>query len=103
MPFRPYRSLLKSREETSLASSAEQIRNYNGPAILGYGFRPFFLLAAAWAAAAVPLWLLMLLGKVSLPTRMAPLEWHIHELLYGYVPAVIAGFLLTAVPNWTGR
>ena len=86
-----------------MASSAEQVRKYNGPAILGYGFRPFFLLAAAWAAAAVPLWLLMLLGKVSLPTRMAPLEWHIHELLYGYVPAVIAGFLLSAVPNWTGR
>src|SRR5690606_13787988 len=37
------------------------------------------------------------------PSAFGPIEWHVHELIYGYVPAIVAGFLLTAVPNWTGR
>lgn len=86
-----------------MATSAEQIRNYSGPAILSYGFRPFFLAGAFWAAFAVAAWLPMLAGYLRLPTALTPLEWHVHELVYGYVPAVVAGFLLTAVPNWTGR
>jgi len=45
----------------------------------------------------------MLSGHLVLPSAFTPIEWHVHELIYGYVPAVIAGFLLTAVPNWTGR
>jgi uncharacterized protein involved in response to NO len=44
-----------------------------------------------------------LLGGVSLPTHFGPLDWHIHEMLYGYIAAAVAGFLLTAIPNWTGR
>lgn len=86
-----------------MTSTAEQVRMYRGPAILGYGFRPFFLFGAVWAAVAVALWLAMLRGVVSLPTALAPIDWHAHELIYGYVPAIVAGFLLTAVPNWTGR
>ena len=86
-----------------MTTSAEQIRAYTGPAILSYGFRPFFLGGALWAAAAVALWLPVLTGHLTLPTAFAPVEWHVHELIYGYVPAVVAGFLLTAVPNWTGR
>lgn len=86
-----------------MSTSAEKIRAYDGPALFSYGFRPFFLFGAVWSAIAVALWLPMLSGHLSLPTRLAPIEWHVHELLYGYVPAVIAGFLLTAVPNWTGR
>lgn len=86
-----------------MTTSSEQIRAFTGPAILSYGFRPFFLFGSVWAALAVALWLPMLAGEISLPTAFGPLEWHIHELLYGFVPAVIAGFLLTAVPNWTGR
>lgn len=86
-----------------MTTSAEQIRGYRGPALLSYGFRPFFLSAAAWAALALAIWLPMLAGWLSLPTAFSPLQWHAHELIYGYVPAVIAGFLLTAVPNWTGR
>lgn len=85
-----------------MATSAERIRQYRGPAVLSYGFRPFFLAGAAWAFLAMGLWLLMLTGAFEPPTAMSPIEWHIHELLYGYVPAVVAGFLLTAVPNWTG-
>jgi uncharacterized protein involved in response to NO len=86
-----------------MATSAEQIRTFQGPAILSYGFRPFFLFGALWAAVAVALWLAMLQGLVTLPTALAPIEWHVHELIFGYVPAIVAGFLLTAVPNWTGR
>lgn len=86
-----------------MTSTAQLVREYRGPAILSYGFRPFFLIGSAWAAIAVALWLPMLSGHLGLPTSFAPIEWHVHELIYGYVPAVIAGFLLTAIPNWTGR
>jgi uncharacterized protein involved in response to NO len=86
-----------------VTTSAEQIRAFTGPAILSYGFRPFFLFGALWATIAVALWLPMLSGRLVLPSAFSPIEWHVHELVYGYVPAVIAGFLLTAVPNWTGR
>jgi uncharacterized protein involved in response to NO len=78
-------------------------REYAGPALFSYGFRPFFLGAAAWAALAVALWLPQYFGHLKLPTAFAPLDWHIHEMIYGYVAAAVAGFLLTAIPNWTGR
>jgi len=86
-----------------MTSTAEQMRAWTGPAILTYGFRPFFFGAAAWAALAMALWVPMLSGHVSLPTAFDPVSWHAHAFLYGYLGAVIAGFLLTAVPNWTGR
>ncbi len=86
-----------------MKSTAEQIRAYTGPAIWLIGFRPFFLGGAIWAALTVGLWLPMLSGYLTLPSAFTPTEWHIHELIYGYVPAIVAGFLLTAVPNWTGR
>lgn len=86
-----------------MTTTAEMVRAYRGPAVLSLGFRPFFLAAAAWAAMAVALWLPMLGGRLYVPTAFSPVEWHVHELIYGYVPAVVAGFLLTAVPNWTGR
>lgn len=73
------------------------------PAVLTGGFRPFFFGAAAWALTALILWLLSLSGQVSLPTLFEPLAWHRHEMLFGFVGAAIAGFLLTAVPNWTRR
>jgi uncharacterized protein involved in response to NO len=84
-------------------TSAELICRYRGPAILSYGFRPFFLFAAVWAAVAMAIWPALLAGSITLPTTLDPVRWHAHELIYGYVPAVISGFLLTAVPNWTGR
>jgi uncharacterized protein involved in response to NO len=67
------------------------------------GFRPFFLLAGAFGAAIVPLWLLMLDGHISVQSVMGAPAWHAHEMLFGYTAAVIAGFLLTAVANWTKR
>lgn len=67
------------------------------------GFRPFFLFGALHAAAMIALWVPLFLGFLAIPTALSPVAWHQHELLFGYVPAVIAGFLLTAIPNWTGR
>ena len=84
-------------------SSAEQMRSWNGPAIFSFGFRPFFLFGAIWVILAMGLWLGMLIGAVDLPTRFDRGSWHAHEFLFGYLGAVLAGFLLTAVPNWTGR
>lgn len=86
-----------------MSTTAERMRDYQGPALLSFGFRPFFLGAAFWAFAVMAVWLPYLRGMIELPTAFAPLDWHIHELLYGFLPAVVAGFLLTAVPNWTGR
>jgi uncharacterized protein involved in response to NO len=86
-----------------VTTTSEQVRAYKGPAIFSYGFRPFFLGGALWAAIAVALWLPVLTGHLTLPSAFTPVQWHVHELLYGYVPAIVAGFLLTATPNWTGR
>jgi len=73
------------------------------PAVLSLGFRPFFLLGALFAVIMVALWVPWFLGFIEVPTAFAPIAWHAHELLFGFVPAIVAGFLLTAVPNWTGR
>jgi uncharacterized protein involved in response to NO len=78
-------------------------RDYAGPALFSYGFRPFFFGAGLWAAFGILLWMPQYYGQVALPTAFGALDWHIHEMLFGYVAAAIAGFLLTAVPNWTGR
>jgi uncharacterized protein involved in response to NO len=72
-------------------------------AVLSYGFRPFFLLGAAFAAIAVPLWLIMLASGVAPAGPFDRVLWHAHEMIFGYLAAIIAGFALTAVPNWTGR
>jgi uncharacterized protein involved in response to NO len=80
-----------------------RLQPYDGPALLSYGFRPFFLLGSIWAGLEVLAWLPMFYGELSLATAFSPRDWHVHEMLFGYVPAIIAGFLLTAIPNWTGR
>lgn len=84
-------------------ATMQKLRSYDGPALLSHGFRPFFLFGAIYAGAMIPLWLAVFAGHVSLPTAFAPRDWHVHEMLFGYVAAVVAGFLLTAIPNWTGR
>jgi uncharacterized protein involved in response to NO len=80
-----------------------RLKSYQGPALLSYGFRPFFLLGAGQAALAVALWLPAFEGEISVPSVFAPRDWHAHEMLFGYVASVLTGFLLTAIPNWTGR
>ncbi len=75
----------------------------NYPAILSYGFRPFFLLGALYAGGAILLWLPLFYGQLATLSAFAPVDWHVHEMLFGYVAALVTGFLLTAIPNWTGR
>jgi len=67
------------------------------------GFRPFFFGGAMWGIIALGLWLCSIGGVLQLPTRFDPVAWHRHEMLFGFVGAAVAGFLLTAIPNWTGR
>lgn len=86
-----------------MPAALQRRRDYDGPALFSYGFRPFFLGAGIWAVIGILLWIPQYLGKMSVHSHLSPLDWHVHEMLYGYVAAAIAGFLLTAVPNWTGR
>lgn len=67
------------------------------------GLRPFFLAAGLWAVVALSIWVAFLQGYITIPSRFDPLSWHIHEMLFGFVMAAVAGFLLTAIPNWTRR
>jgi uncharacterized protein involved in response to NO len=80
-----------------------RLKPYGGPALFSYGFRPFFLFGALYAGIAVLVWLPFFTDELRLLTSFSPRDWHVHEMLYGYVPAVVTGFLLTAIPNWTGR
>jgi len=76
----------------------------SGNALFTLGFRPFFLMGSVFSIIAAVLWTLSY--QFSLPilpdTRLSNVHWHAHEMIYGYAMAVIAGFLLTAVKNWTG-
>lgn len=94
-----------------VSAENEARRGFEGAswqAFFSYGFRPFFLGAAVWAAGAMALWLAWIAvhaagGALTWMTiRDAPHVWHAHEMVYGFAAAAVAGFLLTAVPNWTG-
>ncbi|MEW6121197.1 MAG: NnrS family protein [Pseudomonadota bacterium] len=76
---------------------------YEGPAFLSYGFRPLFLFASLQAGLGILVWLPFVSGHLDVPTAFSPVDWHVHEMLFGYQAAAIGGFLLTAIPNWTGR
>ncbi len=78
-------------------------KEYKGPVLFSYGFRPFFLLAGVFGFLVIPLWMAVYYGHIELAAPFPARLWHIHEMLFGYSAAVIAGFLFTAVPNWTGR
>jgi len=71
--------------------------------LFSYGFRPFFLGGALWAIAAMGLWIAAITGHITIAETYGAPNWHAHEMLFGFASAVLAGFLLTAVPNWTGR
>jgi uncharacterized protein involved in response to NO len=94
---------MQSPEATMTRTPVPRLRAYDGPALLSYGFRPFFLLGSLYAGLEVLIWLPVFYGELSLHSAFAPRDWHVHEMLYGYLPAVITGFLFTAIPNWTGR
>jgi uncharacterized protein involved in response to NO len=72
-------------------------------ALFNYGFRPFFLLAGVQAVVAMAIWLAVLHGVTWEMAWLAPIQWHAHEMIFGFVPAALAGFLLTAVASWTGQ
>lgn len=74
-----------------------------GPVLFSYGFRPFFLGAGFWAALAMALWIWALAGGPQPGGAYGAANWHMHEMLFGFASAALAGFLMTAVPNWTGR
>ncbi len=80
-----------------------RFRSHPGWPLLANGFRPFFLLGSIYAGLAILVWLPVFHGELTLTSVFAPRDWHVHEMLYGYLPAVITGFLFTAIPNWTGR
>ena len=67
-----------------------------------YGFRPFFLLAGVYAAVGMSVWLWMYITGSSSLRSLPPQLWHSHEMLFGFIGAAVAGFVLTAVPSWTG-
>ena len=71
--------------------------------MLSYGFRPFFFPGSIWVGIEVLVWMPTFDGELSLATTISPRDCHVYELLSGFVPAIVAGFLLTAIPNWTGR
>lgn len=73
-----------------------------GPAFWSYGFRPFFLGGAVWAVLTMALWIAALVHGLPLGGDFGAPLWHAHEMVFGFAPAVLAGFLLTAIPNWTG-
>lgn len=86
--------------------TADEIRNdrlMRSPPFLRGGYRPFFLGGSLWAVTVVLLWVLAMAGAVTLPTTFDALAWHRHEMLFGYLGGVIGGFMMTAIPNWTGR
>lgn len=84
------------------SSSGSSLENHDVDPLLSMGFRPFFLLASLWAVLLVPSWLFFLQGWGS-DQYFQSISWHVHEMVFGFTLAVVAGFLLTAVSNWTGR
>ncbi len=92
---------METRGERMLA--LRRARMDASPAFLRGAFRPFFFGGALWAVIALAIWLLALSGHITIPSSFGALAWHRHEMLSGFVGAVVAGFLLTAIPNWTGR
>ena len=80
-----------------------RLREYRGPAVLSYGFRPFYLLGSLFAGLGILIWLPVFAGTLELSSHFIGRDWHVHEMLYGYLAAIITGYLMTALPNWTGK
>ncbi|RLP27091.1 NnrS family protein [Mesorhizobium sp. YM1C-6-2] len=97
------RSVVRTQRKAGDFSRDGRGRISSMPPILQYGFRPFFFLAALYAGLAIPAWLWMYFSGYAPPGPFPGLYWHSHEMLFGYLGAVLAGFILTAIPNWTGR
>lgn len=79
-----------------------KLKNMHSGALFGLAFRPFFLAAALFSLLLMLTWLALFSGWLSFAPYGGATFWHSHEMLFGFVGAVLAGFLLTAVQNWTG-
>jgi uncharacterized protein involved in response to NO len=86
-----------------MSQTISQKRQYHGTAFWSYGFRPFFLSAGLFAGMAIPVWVLMVTGIENVVFHYPSRDWHVHEMVFGFLASVITGFLLTAIPNWTER
>ncbi len=100
--------MIKRNRQESVPSPAKSAkilarREYVGPAFLSGAFRPFFLGASVWAVVSIAYWLVQYNGWMVAPDSILGRDWHIHEMIFGFAGAALAGFILTAVPNWTGR
>lgn len=84
-------------------TTAQILRDYRGPALFSFGFRPFFLLASIWASLAILFWVLPMLGAAEGMSAFLTRDWHVHEMLFGYTGAVIVGYMTVAGANWTGH
>lgn len=73
------------------------------PALLALGFRPFYLLGALWLVLAMPIWMVMFGHGLHTGSHLQAMDWHGHEMLFGFAGAIIVGFLFTAVKNWTNQ
>lgn len=101
MPEKP--SLLPAMGMAASTAAPAKAARWQGLAVFGHGFRPFFLLTAIWALASLAVWLLALSGAPLPEGPLAIARWHAHEMIAGFIGAAMGGFLLTAIPNWTGR
>jgi len=86
-----------------MSNPSPAFKEYNGPILFERGYRPFFLGAALFAGVAIPFWVISLKMGLDIPTGFSGRNYHIHEMIFGYLGAVLAGFLFTAMPNWTGQ
>lgn len=86
-----------------MATPQPTTKKYTGFILFERGYRPFFLGAALFAGIAIPLWVLALKTGYEIPTGFSARDYHVHEMIFGYLSAILAGFLLTAMPNWTNR
>lgn len=77
-------------------------KNPQPSALLAFAFRPFFLLTGLYGLVIVAAWISYLFGGIPLPLGWSSLHWHSHEMLFGLTSTAVAGFILTAMCNWTG-
>ena len=94
---------MRHKRSGDVVAAIPRYRPQTGPVVLSAGFRPFFLLASFWASLAIPISLAFFTGHSQVPTELSPVIWHVHEMIFGFGATTVAGFLLTAIPNWTGR
>jgi len=94
--------LRSSLDVKKAAGGIPRYKKTQAPALFTEGYRPFFFGCAVWAVISIAIWLTILAGGLNTPAEFDPIAWHAHEMIYGFAVAAMAGFLLTAIPNWTG-